>query len=96
MISWCLVLKMCVFSATSGFPVGVLLAAVQVDVVGSSPGLSPRRGPLPLPPRPLFAVRKVSGVNSGRSATSERRVTQPHQRNLVRVGSSPQFRHWRR
>ncbi len=85
----------CFFAATTSFPVGVFLATVQVDVVGLGVGVGPRGGALPLPVGPLLTLRKVPELALG-PGSPEGRVPQLDQRNLVRVGSPPQFRHRRR
>ncbi len=83
-------------SATSSVAVGLLLAAVQVDVVGLGPRLRARGGTLPLPLGQVLAVRQVPVVVADGCGSSERGVTQPDQCNLVCLGSSAELRHWRR
>ena len=65
-------------SATSSVAVGLLLAAVQVDVVGLGPRLGARGGALSLPLGPVLAVRQVPVVVADGRGTPERGVTQPH------------------
>ena len=63
--------------------------------MGLGVGVGACGGALPLLVGSVLTLRKVPELAVG-PGSPEGRVPQPDQRNLVRVGSPPQFRHRRR